>query len=244
MAVVDPRKDGRLNVWVETSRQVVQAIGKEYLVIARADQGAFSMASMLRGMENFMIDLAMADSNPELKRQIHELLRFCNECQLAFIKALKETGAPVTTTGDSIAGPSVCSPAIYYEYCLPYEKQMAQWCKELGIKFSVHICGSAEAILSRWMEAKMEMIEIDHKTDFLTAKAATRGICTIMGNIDTTKMFLGDYDTVFKSTKELIEQNKNEAELIVSSGCMLSQNTPQDNLRAMVAATREFGRFN
>ena len=243
MAVVDPRKDGRLDVWVETSRQVVKAIGSEYLVIARADQGAFSMASMLRGMEDFMIDLAMAESDPVLKEQIHSLLRYCNECQLAFIKALKETGAPVTTTGDSIAGPSVCSPKIYYEYCLPYEKQMAQWCKELGIKFSVHICGSAEPILARWMEAGMEMIEIDHKTDFLAAKAATRGKCTILGNIDTSKMFLGNYNTVFQSTKELIEHNKNEAELIVSSGCMLSQNTPPDNMRALVAATREFGRF-
>jgi len=244
MAVVDPLKDGRLNVWIETARQVVKAIGSEYLVIARADQGAFSMASMLRGMEDFMMDLAMAESDPELKDQIHRLLRYCNECQLAFIKALKETGAPVATSGDSIAGPSVCSPKFYYEYCQPYEKQMALWCKEAGIKFSVHICGSAEPILERWMEAGMEMIEIDHKTDFLAAKAATRGKCTILGNIDTSKMFLGDYNTVFQATRELIEKNNKEAELIVSSGCMLSQNTPVDNLRAMVAATREFGRFN
>ena len=244
MAVVDPQKSGRLYVWIETAKQVMRAIGKDYLVIARADQGAFSMASMLRGMENFMLDIAMAASDPELKEQIHALLRYCNECQFAFIKALKETGVPVTTTGDSIAGPSVCSPAVYYEYCLPYEKQMAKWCKELGIKFSVHICGSAEAILTRWMEAEMEIIEIDHKTDFLTARAATRGKCTILGNIDTSKMFLGDYDTVFKATKELIDLNKGEAELIVSSGCMLSQNTPPDNLKALVAATRQFGRFD
>jgi len=87
------------------------------------------------------------------------------------------------------------------------------------------------------------MIEIDHKTDFTVAKAATRGKCTILGNIDTTKMFLGDYDAVFQAVKELIAQNKNEAELIVSSGCMLSKDTPPDNLRAMVAAARQFGKF-
>jgi uroporphyrinogen decarboxylase len=243
MAVVDPGKDGRLNVWVETARQVVQAIGGEYLVVARADQGAFSMASMLRGMENFMIDIATAESDPDLKGQIHELLSYCNECQLAFIKALKEVGAPVVTTGDSIAGPSVCSPKTYYEYCLPYERQMTQWCGELGVKFSVHICGKAEPILNRWMEAGMDIIEIDHKTNFGVARAATRGKCTILGNIDTTKMFLGDYNTIFHATKELIEQNNHEAELIVSSGCMLSQNTPPDNLKALVDATRQFGAF-
>jgi uroporphyrinogen decarboxylase len=243
MAVVDPRKDGRLNVWVETARQVVQAIGNEYLVIARADQGAFSMASMLRGMENFMMDIATAESEPELKGQIHGLLRYCNDCQLAFIKAMKDAGAPVVTTGDSIAGPSVCSPKVYYEYCLPYEKQMTQWCGELGLKFSIHICGKAEPILDRWMEAGMDMIEIDHKTDFKAARTATRGKCTILGNIDTSKMFLGDYNTIFQATRELIGQNNKETGLIVSSGCMLSQNTPPDNLRAMVDATRQFGIF-
>jgi uroporphyrinogen decarboxylase len=243
MAVVDARKDGRLAVWVETARQVVKAIGREYLVIARADQGAFSMASMLRGMENFMIDLAMAESDPELREQIHGLLRYCNECQLAFIKALKEVGAPVVTTGDSIAGPSVCAPKTYYEYCLPYEKQMTQWCNKLGVKFSVHICGKAEAILDRWMEAGMDMIEIDHKTDFMTARAVTGGKCTILGNLDTTQMYLGDYKAVFQAAKELIERNKPKAELIVSSGCMLSQNTPPDNLKALVDATKQFGGF-
>jgi MtaA/CmuA family methyltransferase len=243
MVVVDPKKDGRLHVWVETVRQVVQAIGREYLVIARADQGAFSMASMLRGMENFMLDIGEAESDPELKAQIHGLLRYCNDCQFAFIKALKDAGAPVVTTGDSIAGPSVCAPKTYYEYCLPYEKQMTQWCRDIGIKFSVHICGKAEAILDRWMEAGMDIIEIDHKTDFGVARTAARGKCTILGNIDTTKMYLGDYNTIFQATKELIGQNNHEAELIVSSGCMLSQNTPPDNLKAMVDATRQFGEF-
>jgi uroporphyrinogen-III decarboxylase len=93
------------------------------------------------------------------------------------------------------------------------------------------------------MEAGMDIIEIDHKTGFNVARAATRGKCTILGNIDTTKMYLGDYDTIFQTTKELIEQNNHEAELIVSSGCMLSQNTPPDNLKALVDATREFGVF-
>jgi uroporphyrinogen-III decarboxylase len=198
---------------------------------------------MLRGMENFLADIAMADSDPELKEQIHALLSFCNKCQLAFIKALKAAGAPVVTTGDSIAGPSVCAPKPYYEYCLPYEKQMTQWCKELGLKFSVHICGSAEPILARWMEAGMDIIEIDHKTSFAAAREATRGKCTILGNIDTTKMFLGTYDDVFREVKALIEQSKPGAELIVSSGCMLSQNTPPDNMKALVAATKQFGKF-
>jgi len=243
MRIVDPQKDGRLSVWVDTCRQVAEAIGKEYFVVGRADQGAFSMASMLRGMTEFMMDLVMAEEDPELKEQIHRLLRYCNDCQFAFVKAMKAAGAHMVTTGDSIAGPSVCSPDFYYEYCLPYETDMVKRCNEIGIPFSVHICGNAEAILDRWMEAKMAMIEIDHKTDFSVARKATRGICTILGNIDTTMMFLEGYDAVFEAARQVIELNKPDAELILSSGCLLSSQTPPENLQALSDAAREFGRF-
>jgi uroporphyrinogen-III decarboxylase len=56
-------------------------------------------------------------------------------------------------------------------------------------------------------------------------------------------MFLGTYADVFREVKDLIEQSKPKAELIVSSGCMLSQNTPPDSMKALVAATRQFGKF-
>ena len=88
-------KDGRLPVWVDTVKKVAERIGNEYLVVGRADQGAFSLASMMRGMEDFFMDIAVAASDEKLKRRMHKLLQYCNDCQFEFVKALKAAGAGV-----------------------------------------------------------------------------------------------------------------------------------------------------
>jgi uroporphyrinogen decarboxylase len=239
----DPCRDGRLPIWVETIKQVVEKVGHEYLVVARADQGAFSLASMMRGMEDFFMDLAMAASDEHLQGQIHRLLQYCNDCQYEFIKALKAVGAHVVTTGDSIAGPSVCSPATYEAYCLPYETQMVQRCRELDIPYSIHICGRTEPIIGQWLTARAPIWEIDHKTDFATARDQTRDKVTIIGNLDTLEMATGAPDQVRESAKTVIDLCRPQCGLILSSGCLLAKDTPIENLQALADAARNYGQY-
>ncbi len=240
----DPARDGRLPVWVETVQRVAEAVGKEYLVIGRADQGAFSLASMMRGMAAFMMDLVDAQSDEELKGRIHKLLQFCNDAQFEFIKALVAAGAHVVTTGDSIAGPSVCSPAYYREFCLPYETQIVSRCKEIGIPYSIHICGFSDPILSDWMTAEAPVWEIDHKTTFEKARAVTKGKVTLIGNLDTSEvMYLGTPDDVKQAAKEVIDACRPQCGLILSSGCLLAGDTPVENMQALADAASEFGQY-
>lgn len=240
----DPVKDGRLPVWVDTVRKVSEEIGDEYLVVGRADQGAFSLASMMRGMEDFMMDLAMAASDETSKEGIHKLLQYCNDCQFEFIKALKAAGAHVVTTGDSIAGPSVCSPSIYEEYCLPYEKQMVDRCNQIGIPYSIHICGYCEPILTQWMESRAPIWEIDHKTEFAKARETTRGKVTIIGNLDTSGvMFSGTPEMVLEEAERIINACRPDCGLILSSGCLLAGSTPVENMQALSDAARKYGQY-
>ncbi len=240
----NPSKDGRLPVWVETVRNVARTIGNDYLVVARADQGAFSLASMMRGMEEFMMDLAVAASDESLRDGIHTLLQYCNDCQFEFIRALQEAGAHVVTTGDSIAGPSVCSPKIYEEYCLPYEKQMVERCNQINVPYSIHICGSCEPILDQWLTAGAPLWEIDHKTDFAKARQATRGKVTLVGNLDTSAvMYSGTPETVHQEAEKIINESKPDGGLILSSGCLLAGNTPVENMQALSDAARLVGQY-
>jgi uroporphyrinogen decarboxylase len=239
----DPKKDGRLPVWVDTVKQVAEKVGHEYLVVGRADQGAFSLASMMRGMEEFFMDIACAGSDEKLRKGIHGLLQYCNDCQFEFIKALKAAGAHVVTTGDSIAGPSVCSPATYEEFCLPYEKQMVERCKQIGIPYSIHICGQTEPIITKWLEAGAPIWEIDHKTDFAKARELTGDQVTIIGNLDTWEMVSGTPKTVLEAAEAIINICRPDCGLILSSGCLLARNTPVENLQALSDAAREFGRY-
>lgn len=239
----NPLQDGRLPVWVETVSQVAEELGQDYLVVGRADQGAFSLASMMRGMEDFFMDIACAASDERLRAGIHKLLQYCNDCQFEFIKALKAAGAHVVTTGDSIAGPSVCSPATYAEYCLPYEKQMVERCNGIDIPYSIHICGQTEPIIPQWLQAGAPIWEIDHKTDFAQARAMTREQVTLIGNLDTWEMVSGTPQTVRAAAKAIIDICRPGCGLILSSGCLLARNTPVENLQALADAVRQDGRY-
>lgn len=240
----DPYKDGRLPVWVETTRLVAEKIGKEYLVMARADQGAFSLASMMRGMEEFLFDVAIAEDDPDMEAGILKLLQYCNDCQFEFIKALANAGAHVVTTGDSISGPSVCSPDTYRKYSLPFEKQMVERCNQIGIPYSIHICGLTDPILPDWLTAGAPIWEIDHKTDFRYAREMTRGKVTLFGNLDTSEVMLaGTPELVMEKSRELIEIARPGCDFILSSGCWLSPQTPVDNMQALADAARKYGTY-
>jgi len=212
--------------------------------MARADQGAFSLASMMRGMQDFLMDIAMAEDDPELVDKIMRLLKFCNDAQFEFIKALVGAGAHVVTTGDSISGPSVCSPNVYRKYSLPFEKDMVQRCNAIGVPYSIHICGATEAIIPDWMTAGAPIWEIDHKTDFTVAREQTKGKTTLFGNLDTSSvMFLGKPELVIEKSREVIEIAKPDPGFILSSGCMLGAKTPPENLAAMVEAAEKYGYY-
>lgn len=235
---INPWQDARLPVWIEATKILVEKVGKEKLIIARADQGAFSLASMMRGMENFLMDVAMGEET-EL---IHELLRYCNACMYEFIKALQAAGAHVVTTGDSISGPGVVAPPIYYEYSFPYELDMAQRCKQLGLPFSIHICGRTDPILEKWVETGAEIFEIDHKTDFQLARKLTKGKVTLLGNLDCSAvMYHGTPQMVEEKVKEIIAICMPDGEFILSSGCLLGSGTPVENLQALADSARKYG---
>ena len=53
----DPLKDGRICEWLETVERLKAAIGDHVFIMGRADQGPFSLLCLLRGTQEFMVDL-------------------------------------------------------------------------------------------------------------------------------------------------------------------------------------------
>lgn len=238
LKIPDPYKAGRMPIWIEATRKIVEMTRGEKLIIARADQGAFSLASMMRGMQEFLLDIAIGEE----EEGIQNLLRYCNECMYVFIQALKEAGAHVVTTGDSISGPSVVSPAVYEAFSFPYELDMANRCKALGIPFSIHICGKTDAIAEKWAQTRAEIFEVDHLTDFNAIRRYTVGTTTLLGNLDTSKVMLsGSPELVIEKSRELFDSVMPQGDFILSSGCLLGETVPHDNIRAMVEASRRYG---
>ena len=70
-----------VQVWLEAVRLLKEYFKDEIYIRGNCDQAPFSVATMLRGTQNFMLDLMMAEEH-----LIFELLNYCNGASVQFIK--------------------------------------------------------------------------------------------------------------------------------------------------------------
>ncbi len=235
---INPWKDGRLPVWLEAVRTVVEKKGREVFIMGRGDQGPFSLACMIRGIDDFLMEIAAAED----LESILGLLRYSKECAVEFIKAMKSVGAHITSIGDSLSGPELISPQMYERFVFPLHRELAEDCKRIGIPLSIHICGKTEAILDTWVRTGAEMIEIDHKTDLSAALKRTRNKVSILGNIDTSEVLSrGAPKDVEKAVEAVLQAVMPQAGFFLNAGCLIARETPVENLRVMVEMAKSKG---
>ena len=123
----DPARDGRIPVLVEAVRIMAREVGDRVAIRGNADQGAFSLAALLRGMQDFFMDLASEPDHPG----IPQLLEVAYQTHIATHRALKAAGAHFTSLGDGIAGPDMVSPAMFRRFARPYQERLV---RELGCR--------------------------------------------------------------------------------------------------------------
>lgn len=232
----DPLKDGRLPVWLEATRALVDEIGDNVFIMGRADQGPFDLMCLLRGTENIMTELMTED-----EEVIVNALEWCTEAVLRFAKAQKDAGAHATSIGDAYASPNLISPDMYRRFALGPERKLSAALKKYGIPFSVHICGNTTAILADMVATGADILEVDWSVDMEEAARAAGGTVTLMGNINPSEpLVFGTAEQVDAEARNIIEKTGGR-NLFLSSGCAMGRNTKPENMRAMVAAAKKYG---
>lgn len=239
MPIPDPLKSGRMNEWLEATRYLKEKIGDHVFILGRADQGPFSIACLLRGTTNFMMDLLTED-----KKLIHDTLEYCRKISAVFAKAQKDAGAHATSIGDAFAGPNLISPDMYREFALEPEKKLTKEVQEYGIPFSIHICGNTNGIIADMGTTGARILEVDWKLDMAEARRLVPESTVLMGNIDPSfPLVTGSPEQVDEAVRQLILKTKGRSH-IVSSGCAMGRNTPEENFKAFIAAARKYGSYD
>jgi uroporphyrinogen decarboxylase len=253
LTLPDPYTTFPLSENLKCTRLVAQELGDKAFIIGRADQGPFSLAAMLLGMEQFLMLLAVADSarsrrpNPkaeETAAKLHQLLEFALAVTTRYAYAQIEQGAHATSIGESLSGPDVCSPRTYKMFEWAYAKRMVETLRADNIVLAYHICGDATAIVPDMVDTGATILELDYKVDMPKVKAATAGRTTVLGPIDPSGVLaLGTPDLVDEKSKEAIEILGANGGLILGPGCALPPATPPDNIHALVAAAKKYGLY-
>lgn len=233
----DPYKYPSLSELLKATKIVVNEIGDQAFIMGRADQGPFSLACEIRGLENFMMDLAMGR---ELDK-VHQLLDFCRQVTEQFAIAQIEQGAHATSIGDSPSGPDLVSPKYYREFAYPYIERLVSDLKKKDIILSYHICGNSTPIIHDMVKTGAAIIEVDQKADQKTCKAAAAGKATLLGPIDPSEvMALGTPELVTEKCKEALENLSPGGGFILGPGCALPSTTPYENVNAMIETAKKF----
>lgn len=229
---------GRICHWLEATSCLNSAIGNQVFIMGRADQGPFSIACLLRGTENFMMDLMIED-----KQVIYDALDYCRRVVAQFGRLQKDAGAHITSMGDAFAGPNLISPEMYKEFAWEHEKNLIEEVSSYGIPFSLHICGDTNGIIKDMGETGAKLIEIDWKLDMKLAREVLPASTVLMGNVDPSfPLVLGTPREVEQAVKFVIEQTRGKG-CFMSSGCAMGKNTPPENMTAFINATRAYGSY-
>jgi uroporphyrinogen decarboxylase len=241
LAVVDPARDGRIPALLEAVQLLADEIGEEIAIRGNADAGPFSLACMLRGIDNFFMDLMDDPDSPA----IGELLEVCYQSHLAVHRALIKAGAHFTSFGDSLSSPDLVSRKIYDRFAFPYEDRLVKTLAAEGVHTVVHICGDTTKILNSMAKLDYCSFELDYKTDARQAKEIAGIGHVLWGNIDPSGVLtLGTPDQVRKKTRELIALWKPGGKFILNSGCAMPATTPPENIRAFIETAHEEGAYN
>lgn len=246
LKVPDPLRDGRMPVYIKAVSLLAVRLNDK-VAIRGCGTGPFSLAGHLLGVENFLLELGMAQMEPDSEnaRLLRKLMELTTEALYLFTRAELDAGAHIIQAGDSLASTDVISPAMYMDWVFPYEKdyfsRINDYARGKGAASLLHICGNTSKILNGMAETGADIIELDHKVSLGEAKERVGHQVCLLGNLDPTSVLLaGSPQKVTGAAEECIKAAAQGGGFILGSGCEVAVNTPLENMKAMIAAARNF----
>jgi len=119
----------------------------------------FMMCCYLRGMENFLMDLAF--NRKLVERLVGEVGEFVIEFNRRELETMGEH-AEYYGTWDDVAGQNgmMFSPEQFRRYFLPYYEKLIDQNRKRGLYFGWHVCGSVHEVLPLMIDAGIDVFDV------------------------------------------------------------------------------------
>jgi uroporphyrinogen decarboxylase len=231
LKLFDPYENERLSKLLEQVRRLKTRFNGEVPVMGYV-QAPFRHASMLRGSENIMRDMY------KQKENLRELCEIALASQIVYATAVISTGADILFISDPTSSGDAISKRQWEEWGLPLTARLVNLVKRSEIKTIMHICGNTEDRLESLAMTGVDCLSLDEAVDFEKARKILGPRYCLMGNVSTTLMAMGSPEEVQEATKAVISKSGRDGHLLVSGGCLLADNCPPENMRALVRAAQ------
>ena len=233
LQLFDPYKNKRLVTLLKGTRRLKARFNGEVPVMGYV-QAPFRHASMLRGPENIMRDMY------KQKEDLRELCEIALSSLIVYVVAVISAGADIIFISDPTSSGDAVSKKQWEEWGLPLTTRLVKLIKRSGVKTIMHICGNTEDRLESLAMTGVDCLSLDEADDFERVRKILGPDYLLMGNVSTTLMAIGSPEEVEEATKEVIRKAGKDGHLLVSGGCLVAENCPPENIRAMVKTTKEY----
>jgi uroporphyrinogen-III decarboxylase len=203
----------------------------------------FMLCSYLRGMEQFMVDMALDRQLAE--RLIGEVGEFCLEFNRRYLAAFGAR-AHLYAAWDDVAGQDgiMFSPALFRRYFQPLYRDMIAEVHRYGLLFSFHCCGSVHQVLPLMIDAGIDIFDVVQTSardmDLATIRARYGHHIAISGAIDVQQLLVsGTPAQVADEVRRALDLWGLDGGLILGPSHEMVPETPIANVLALYAAAAQ-----
>jgi len=232
LRIPDPAADGRMPEKLKAIRLIRECFGDTVLVEGSC-AAPYSAAGLLFGLEETMI---LALRQPDL---LAEACDFFVELESVYIGAQVAAGAHAVWIGDCNAYSGMLSLEQYRRFAMPSCKRLIEKAQEHGAIVHLHNSETQVPYLLAESELGADIINCGPGADLAQVRAALAGRVCFSGNLDPIGTLLrGTPEEVARQTEQMVRTGSAHGGYLFCTGEMVPRDTPEENLRAMIAAVR------
>lgn len=196
--------------------------------------GLFERAWLMRGMEQFLMDLG---DHPEF---VEDLLEGITEFHLKSMDIIARK-VPIEGYfgGDDWCDQRGCimGPALWRKFFKPRVARLVNHCHELGFPYILHSCGNLLPLIDDLLEIGLDGLESlqPEAMDIFLLKKKTLGKMVLIGGLGAqSTMPFGAPDEVRKTTKKLLTEMGQGSGYVLAPAKPLLEDTPIANAVALL----------
>ncbi len=225
----------------EAVERVVKELGKTHFVFVRVPDATFPWEGVL-GMDAYLERMI---TEPEF---IRKAVAFYTKRSIAYIEAAAAVGVDGVQAGNDFCdnrGP-LMSPRLFRDLELPGLVAMVQAAHRQDLFFLEHSDGNTWPLLDDLVGSGIDGwqgIQPHIGLDLKLLKEKYGHKITLFGGVDCETLVAGTPEEVEQEVRYAIRHAAGGGGLVICSGNSLMPGTRYENYEAMLAATREYGRY-
>ncbi len=226
--------DARVLGYVETAKLMVRELPRMILKGAYIT-GPYTLAALIMGAD----DAAMATIlHPD---DLAHLCEFTTKVIMQYNDLLVSAGVDIICVLEPTA--VMLGPQQFNQFSSHYIRRIVERNTERGVGSIYHTCGNTMHLVKLMVESNVHGISLDSSEVGVDMKKVAESIpvsVALIGNINPTQTLLrGEPHEVKHEVKELLKAMRPYPNFILSTGCDLPQETPIENIKAFMEASRE-----